>query len=708
MRLIRRFNWVHIGVISILPIILAFINSNWIFNLSMADDYIYLGYQLDFSKYIGWHPSDSSYFIERLIVIIPSAIIRQIFSPVVANFILHLGVYYLAIYSVYGILNKLFNARIAIFIAILFGQYPLIMRATGWDYPDGYALAFFSVAILCLTYSIQSRWRPLYLIGAGASFLLMINAHFFNLFYAPALAIYLLFLERDLYKKPIHLFKTGIYVFIGIIAVYIPQALFYYQMTGNLLFSNSIGTAQTSTQALYYFLLNNYSQITANWHLFLVGIAVMAIWQLMTITKMPTLPPLTSHLSTRHIMKTVVALFITSYAVIIGWRLLGFLYINVSFYHANIIMSAFLVLGGILSYIIMQLSSRQFFLVGIMAFFAPILAFTITHQFVAQFTFGVYWALFWVTILFIVLVILVKNTQIRLYTVILLMISLSVFIGNSHHIRIYNSNPHYNRMKYETTVKIATAINQRYENVSLDNFRFWYTFNDPKSPIIESVISIYLWGWDRYAVDRQFSTTFFDTKEIIILTSLDTDSSINFYKSSLVSSIQANSLDEMVIDDIHLIFTDISLISRDTFNYFFSSQELGIIIDESGWNGYEATATQFYRWTAEPQARLVFNIQEVIFDTQSKYQICLNVMTSLEQDVVESFRLFVNDVSIDLIREGNWFIGTIDGTFLSGDTMELRFETDRVSNPFDLGIQDGRKLGVALSELTIAPLGDDE
>ncbi|MCU0481357.1 MAG: hypothetical protein MUE54_09105, partial [Anaerolineae bacterium] len=103
---------------------------------------------------------------------------------------------------------------------------------------------------------------------------------------------------------------------------------------------------------------------------------------------------------------------------------------------------------------------------------------------------------------------------------------------------------------------------------------------------------------------------------------------------------------------------------------------------------------------AEPTARLVLDTQSANFDATSQYEVRLNIMSYLEEDVMNSLTLSINGATIPLIRNANSFIGEIGG--------EVIFQTDRVSNPFDLGIQDGRKLGVALSELTIAPVNDDE
>ncbi|HRF96127.1 MAG TPA: hypothetical protein PLZ51_13070, partial [Aggregatilineales bacterium] len=68
---------------------------------------------------------------------IPSAIIHHLLPAVIANFTVHLLVYWVAIFAIYGIIQRLINDRVALFIALLLGNYPPFMRAVGWDYVDG-------------------------------------------------------------------------------------------------------------------------------------------------------------------------------------------------------------------------------------------------------------------------------------------------------------------------------------------------------------------------------------------------------------------------------------------------------------------------------------------------------------------------------------------------------------------------------------------
>ncbi|HRF95700.1 MAG TPA: hypothetical protein PLZ51_10915, partial [Aggregatilineales bacterium] len=96
MRLLRAIQWQHLILMFCLPIVLALINPNWIFNPHITDDYIYLGYQMEMPRYTDWFPAANRYFGERVSWIAPTYPIRQLFSPMLANFIIHLGVYYVA------------------------------------------------------------------------------------------------------------------------------------------------------------------------------------------------------------------------------------------------------------------------------------------------------------------------------------------------------------------------------------------------------------------------------------------------------------------------------------------------------------------------------------------------------------------------------------------------------------------------------------
>lgn len=706
MNMLKKLTPIHLIALILLPIILALINPNWLFNLSfghdyiiMVDDYIYTGYQMALPQYIGWYPSDIKYFIERLSWILPGYALHQVTTPLIAHLILHFAIYYISIFSVYGILNKLTHRRVAFLIAILFGQYPLIMRSLGWNYPDGFAMMCMAVSLLFLTYSTESRWRSLYVVGAGGAFMSMVIAHFFNIFYAPALLLYGLFLDK-LYQKPIRLVMTAMYTVFGAVIVYGGLALYYYQLTGKILLSNALSTTQGFAQGLTYFLSYHFSGVPAYWHVFLIFVALMTIWAILRRTR--TLSP-----DSRRMMQAVTGLFVGGYAVIAGWLLAGYLYSHVSFYHANLVMIAFLMLGMLIYKPVTDLSPAQFRWVGVSAFFAPMLPFII----IPQLSFN--WDMMTVVLMigaiaFGGFAIFVRQPiRLMLMLIPFLMIA-SMLVGDSVLIKIYTPDRYREQRVYEDSTAIAKAINERYPALGMDKFRLWYDFSDPKLSTFHAVSSIYLWTQGRNARLNETppQNTFFEGDHIIIMSSLhDRDTLLTMARNTIENRGIITFIDETMVAGVRLVIVNVrfELVKGEWLTYYFSDTQQRYVLSESGWNGYEQVPqnSRPFRWTSEPTARLVLDVSGGSFDANTNYHVSFVIAGYLEDEVVNSLTLSINGVPVPLERSADRYVGQISGQYLLNPTLELVFQTDRVSNPFDLGVQDGRKLGVAIGELII-------
>ena len=74
--------------------------------------------------------------------------LHQLFAPVVANYVLHLAVYYAAIVAVYATLKRTVGQRAALIVSILMGTYSYFLFAVGWNYVDGAGAAYYAVAIV--------------------------------------------------------------------------------------------------------------------------------------------------------------------------------------------------------------------------------------------------------------------------------------------------------------------------------------------------------------------------------------------------------------------------------------------------------------------------------------------------------------------------------------------------------------------------------
>lgn len=205
----RFYNAIDIAILLVIPAFLCLAVPDWIFaNTSFRDSYVYLGYIRNFSHHITVFAG--TYYGTRLPFIIPGYICYKIFPPLVANYVLHLGFYYVALFSLYFILRIVLNKRAALLTAALMGFYPYFMAATGWDYIDGAGIAYFLLTVLLLTLAAKSphiaqtpnlkqrnsstfsKKFGLLLFMAGMSLAALIYTNTFLLIMIPSLLLYYL------------------------------------------------------------------------------------------------------------------------------------------------------------------------------------------------------------------------------------------------------------------------------------------------------------------------------------------------------------------------------------------------------------------------------------------------------------------------------------------------------------------------------------
>src|SRR5688500_12479746 len=130
----------HVVLLIVLPLLITLIDPNWIYNpdvLNDVDPWIYHGLFRYFFDFATTSPSNLHYFIERLSWVLPGYVLYKIFAPVLANAILHLAVYYIGLFAIYGTARQLFGKTPAFIAALCLGSYTWFLRATGHDYLDG-------------------------------------------------------------------------------------------------------------------------------------------------------------------------------------------------------------------------------------------------------------------------------------------------------------------------------------------------------------------------------------------------------------------------------------------------------------------------------------------------------------------------------------------------------------------------------------------
>jgi hypothetical protein len=200
--LLDRLGGPGILVVLLWPWLLLIINSGWIFlNGTYIDAWIYYGLFSNLPEYLKVYadiPSSYSagvshfYYDDRLTWILPGYAIHQLFSPLIANYILHFGLYYGVVLALYGTLVLTVHRRVALVTVLLLGSYSYFLGAIGWDYVDGPGLAYFSITLLLLTLAAKRSHRLFWLILAGAAAAALIFTNLFWIALTPAVGLYYL------------------------------------------------------------------------------------------------------------------------------------------------------------------------------------------------------------------------------------------------------------------------------------------------------------------------------------------------------------------------------------------------------------------------------------------------------------------------------------------------------------------------------------
>ena len=139
------------------------------------------------------HLFPATYYGSRLGWLLPGYLVYHVFPPLLASYVLHLGVAYTALFSEYFILRALIHRRAALLGALLLSAYPYFWDAVGWDYVDGAGIAYYLLALALLIYAASSR-KAWALFAAGAACAGMVYTNVFTVIFCPTFpAAYLFF-----------------------------------------------------------------------------------------------------------------------------------------------------------------------------------------------------------------------------------------------------------------------------------------------------------------------------------------------------------------------------------------------------------------------------------------------------------------------------------------------------------------------------------
>jgi hypothetical protein len=178
-------------VLLLTPIILSLINDSWLYTeIGTLDPWYNVAYFLHYNdpNFLNWY-----YKIARLPWIIPGYVAYSVFTPVVANYILHVGALVLSALALYSGIRRLFGVDVAFLTAALLTVYVPFHGSGGWDYQTTPSGAYYLLTFAILTHTAltrERRGRLLFLSGVTYGATLHANVIFINM--APILALHFL------------------------------------------------------------------------------------------------------------------------------------------------------------------------------------------------------------------------------------------------------------------------------------------------------------------------------------------------------------------------------------------------------------------------------------------------------------------------------------------------------------------------------------
>jgi hypothetical protein len=158
----------YVFILVLLPFFILWRDANPIFTpVGIIDPWVYFGF---FHNLVSFKRDlfPGTYYGSRLSWILPGYVLNKLFSPLIANYVLHLSVYYTAVLALFSLLKTATNRRTALLGALLFGFYPFLWVAAGWDYVDGAGIAGFLLTLVLLTRASTAPGRYSSLVAAGA------------------------------------------------------------------------------------------------------------------------------------------------------------------------------------------------------------------------------------------------------------------------------------------------------------------------------------------------------------------------------------------------------------------------------------------------------------------------------------------------------------------------------------------------------------
>jgi hypothetical protein len=215
----------HVLTLLALPLLVLWRQDNVLFSRAgYIDPWFYVGYAKNLVEFKR-DTMAAHYTGSRLAWILPCFAVHALFQPVAAAYVLHLSVWALGVLSLYFALRMMVGSRAALITAILMGTHSWFWYATGWDYPDGAAMACVLLATAFFTLAARTRMRRVALFLAGLAGATALHCNLGWLGLSPLFPLPYLFFAWSWQKRPVWRSALDALLWSGLGAILITAAL---------------------------------------------------------------------------------------------------------------------------------------------------------------------------------------------------------------------------------------------------------------------------------------------------------------------------------------------------------------------------------------------------------------------------------------------------------------------------------------------------
>jgi len=189
----REYQALHWAVILATPFLILAIHPNLFINPNTnvwIDSWVNTGFFLSLRDHLArW---GGTYYSTRLSWLLPGFAVHQLFSPLLANYVLHLGYFYVLLFSLYALVTSGVDRTTAMIVTLLVAWHPELLAAMSWDYVDGAVITYFVVTLLCLEKASRSSRWSLWAAGGGAGLACVATANLVGVTLWPLCGLFLL------------------------------------------------------------------------------------------------------------------------------------------------------------------------------------------------------------------------------------------------------------------------------------------------------------------------------------------------------------------------------------------------------------------------------------------------------------------------------------------------------------------------------------